>query len=132
MAYDLDKLATHAEQLGFRSDRASEGDLGIKIAENTVLRFMNLTDPTDTLIGFDGTPWHYHDALFLEANDGWYIELSEVELLSALRNGDVLIVELLVSGELKDRCVAHKLEPFHDLKHIEPDEEVRIRRLPQR
>lgn len=128
MAYDLDNLYRHAIELGFNAARTSADVLAVTLAPGVALEFMNLVDESDTLIGFEGTPWHTHDSLMLMVGQATYIELSEIELLSALKAGDAAIVEQFVKDKLSDRWIAHRLEPF-DIKYMEPGEEIRIRRL---
>ena len=128
MAFDLDHLQLHCSGLSLDTTRVSTNVLEVSLKLNLALVFMNLAEEHDTLIGFKGTPWHAHDSLILMVGEANYIELNECELLSALKEGDVVVVEQFYRNVLKDRWIAHKLEPF-DIQYIEPDEEIRIHRL---
>jgi hypothetical protein len=49
--------------------------------------------------------------------------------LSALKSGEVVIVEQFLNSTLEDRWMQHKLEPL-DLRYIAEGEELRVHRLP--
>lgn len=128
MPYDLDKLNRHCDALGFTATRESVDALKVTIWDGVTLAFLNLVEESDTLIGFEGTQWHTHGNMILMLDQANYVELSECELLTGIKDGDIVVVERFVDSQLEDRWVAHKLEPF-DIEYIEPGEELRIRRL---
>jgi hypothetical protein len=51
--------------------------------------------------------------------------------LIGLASGELLVVSRAVDGKLADRWIEHKKEPL-DLKHLKPNEELRVFRLPNR
>ena len=57
-----------------------------------------------------------------------WIELDELEILIALRSGELVVVSQFVHGTLRDRWLAHRDEPL-DVRYVEPGEELRVRRL---
>jgi len=82
------------------------------------------------LVGFEGTPWHSHDAVQFLAGESTWLQCDELEILIALRSGELVIVSQFVGGSLRDRWIAHRGEPL-DVRYIEPGEELRVRRLPE-
>lgn len=129
MYYDLDIIEEHCEELGFPSRRASSDSVNVQIREGVTLEFHNLRDTEDTLVGFSGTPFHFHGKATLNTGDSTYVELDELDVLKGIRSGEILIVEQHINGSLNDRWIAHKHEKI-DVKYIEPGEEMRIYRLP--
>ena len=130
MAFNFEKLQTHCADVGFDFDRTSPDSLTVSISASRLLTFANLIEESDTLIGFEGTPWHTHGSVSLLVSAARYVDMDEYDTLTAIRIGDVVIAERFMNGELVDRWLAHKLEPF-DLKYIEPSEELPIYRLPE-
>jgi len=125
---NLNALEELSRDFGFVTSRESDGVLKVLLAEGVVLVFQNLPNEQETLIGFDGTPWHTHGGVTLMLDKEHYLELDGGELLLAIHEGDVVIVEQLINGALEDRWVSHKAEPA-DIKYIQPGEELRFRRL---
>lgn len=129
MRYRLDELAGLAAELGFEARRVDINRLDI-VVNDAVLAFCNLIKDADSLVGFDGTPWHSHDLVqFMTGKNSW-IECDELEILIGLRSGELVVVTQFVDGVLRDRWLAHRDEPL-DLRYIEPGEELRARRLAQ-
>jgi hypothetical protein len=127
MAYRLDEILTLSDELGFTSKRIDDNRVEVEFDSDGTLVFLNMPEENDTLIGFDGTPWHGHDKLMLMTDEATYIELDELDILLAIKSGEVVILSRYVSGELTDRWLAHKDEKV-DLKYIEPNEEMRVKR----
>lgn len=127
MLFDLIKLKEHCSELDIDASLVSEVELEVSLNPDVVLGFVNLAEESDNLIGFKGTPWHCHDSLTLVVDDA-FLEFSACEIMSALKVGDLLIIDQLIDGKLKDRWIAHKREPF-DVEYIESGEEIRIHRL---
>lgn len=128
MRYRLDELAQLASQQGLEWRRVDDNRLDVRVATDAVLAFCNLVEQNDTLVGFDGTPWHSHGVVQFMTGDGTYIECDEFDILIGLGTGDLIIVTQYLGGELKDRWLAHKNEPL-DLQCIEPTEELRAIRI---
>ena len=89
------------------------------------------TAENDTLIGFDGTPWHSHGIVQFLAGDSTYIECDELEILVGLDTGELVIVSEYTAGQLSNRWLAHVREPL-EFDEIKPGEELRVYRLPDR
>lgn len=128
MAFDLDQLQSHCSELCLDAVRLSTDVLEVTLKADVVLEFRNFVDGSDTLIGFRDTPWHTHESLMLMVGKANYVELTECEIMTALKAGDVVIVEQFFKAKLHDRWIAHKIAPF-DIRYIESDEEIRIHRL---
>ena len=128
MHFRLNELATLAADLGLDAHRVEENRLNVRVAD-AVLAFCNLADE-GSLVGFDGTPWHYHDVAQFETGAGTYIDCSERDILIGLAAGELVIVSQLVAGELRDRWIGYIKEPL-DLTYMRRGEELRIQRLPE-
>jgi hypothetical protein len=128
MVYRLEELMALAAELGLESRRVDDNRVDVRV-HDAVLAFCNLPNEQDTLVGFDGTPWHSHGIVQFGTGDSTYIGCDELDILTGLRLGELLIVSRFVGGELQDRWIQHKNEPF-ELQYLEPSEEIRIVRLP--
>lgn len=131
MVYRLDALAKLARELGLASERVNADRLDVIIHDGCRLAFCNLPGEGDTLVGFDGTPWHSHGIVSFLAGSPQYVECDELDILIGLGSGDLLVVSQFIDGDLKDRWIEHRAEPF-DLKYVQPNEELRVFRLPVR
>ncbi len=128
--YRLNELAVLATELGFSSRRVDENRLNVTL-EDAVLEFFNMIEESDTLVGFRGTPWHYHGSVTFGTGDATYVDYDEFDLLIGLGLGELLIFSQFVDGVLRDRWIAHKSDTLDDARYLEPGEEVRIYRLKQ-
>ena len=128
MAYRLDDLAALAHELGLATKWEDADSLDVVVHEGCVLSFCNLEG--DTMMGFEGTPWHHHGVLSLETGDNTYIECDELDVLIGLGSGDLLIVSSIVNGEVRDRWISHREQDL-EVRHIASGEELRVFRLPE-
>ena len=128
MRYRLEELATIASGLGLHSIRVDEDRLDVVIHDSCRLAFCNLSAEADTLVGFDGTPWHSHGVVQFRTGNSTYAEYDELELLTGLGTGELLVVTRCVHEELQDRWITHCDEPL-DVRDMEPGEELRVLRL---
>jgi hypothetical protein len=131
MAYRLDELVTLAAELGLTSDRVDTDRLDVILFEGCRLAFCNLPEAPHTLVGFDGTPWHSHGIVQFLTGSPKYVDCDEIDILIGLGSGDLVVVSQFVDGKLRDRWIEHKKQPL-DLRHLEPNEEFRVFRLPDR
>src|SRR5690606_29372377 len=96
--------------------------------EGVVLTFINMVEDEDTLVGFDGTPWHSHGVMTFETGASTYTECDELEILVGLESGELLVLSEYLDGQLVDRSLIHRgVGP--DLSAMEPGEEVRLLRV---
>ena len=102
--------------------------IDVKIFEDCILSFLNLVDENDTLVGFDGTPWHSHGIVQFMTGSNTYIECDELGIIVGLVSGELLIVSQFLNSILTDRWIIHKDEPLAH-KYMEAGEELIIRRL---
>lgn len=130
MHYDLTKLTGFATTLGMEADLVCGDLLRVRFGQDVVLVFKNYTDSggCDCLMAFEGTPWHSHCRLGLAAGDDDYLELDEFQVLQGISDGDIVAAESLVDGEVRDRWL-HHVEGPEDLRCLEPNEELRFRKL---
>ena len=78
MSYRLDELAKLASEQGLEWRRVDDNRLDVTVATDAVLAFCNLVDENDTLVGFDGTPWHSHGVVQFMTGASTYIECDEL------------------------------------------------------
>lgn len=128
MRYRLEELAAFAAEMGLETRRIDDYRLDVVLSD-AVLAFCNLSKDADSLVGFDGTPWHSHNIVQFSTGEDTYIECDELDILIGLESGELVVVSQFVEGVLRDRWIAHRDEPL-DLKYIQPGEEMRVWRLP--
>lgn len=123
--YDLDMLEELARELRFVPLRVSIDELVVRISD-VRLRFQNLRTEEDTVAGFEGTADHWHDKLVLMMSEDQYTELNELDILKAIKYGDILISERYVNSQLVSRGLISRKQK-QDFRRMENGEEVRIR-----
>ena len=128
MEYRLDKIIELCSENGLQADKPDKNRVDVKISDDCVLSFLNLVAEKDTLVGFDGTPWHSHGIVQFMTGANTYIECDELDIIVGLVSGELLVVSQYVKSELTDRWIMHKDESL-DLKFIEPGEELKVFRL---
>jgi hypothetical protein len=128
MEYRLNKIAELCSENSLKTHIPGKNRIDVFIREDCVLSFLNLVDENDTLVGFDGTPWHSHGNVQFMTGSNTYIECDELEIIIGLVSGELLIVSRYLKSSLTDRWIMHKDEPL-DLKYIEAGEELKICRL---
>jgi hypothetical protein len=97
----------------------------VQLARGITLSFCNLVDADDTLVGFDGTAWHSHGAVGFCTTPGDFVEFDEIDIVIALRAGDLVVVTRIAAGSVADRWLHHKDEPL-DLRYLSAGEELRV------
>lgn len=127
MRYDLAFLHDFAVELGFRA-QTDDTSLLIDLGEGAVLSFVNAERDQDCLIGFVGSPWHFHGAIltFFDPR-GHYVELDHLALLEGLARGAVLICTRSMSDEVHDRWLTH-VEFNDEFRFLEATEHLLVRR----
>jgi hypothetical protein len=128
MEYRLNKIAKLCSEHGFKTDMPDKNRIDVIIREDCILSFLNLVDENDTLVGFDGTPWHSHGIVQFMTGSNTYLECDEFDIIIGLVSGELLIVSRYLKSILTDRWIMHKDEPL-GLKYIEAGEELKICRL---
>ena len=131
LKYRLDELAKLSADLGLVSRRVDADRLDVVIHDGCVLAFCNNIDDGDTLVGFEGTPWHSHGLVQFGTGDSTYVEYDELDILIALGNGDLVVVSEYSDGKLRNRELAHRQEPL-DLRYLKPGDEIRVFQVPGR
>lgn len=128
MRYRLDELAEIAGEFEWPTRRVDEHRLDVLLPGDCRLAFCNLVDDEDTLVGFDGTPWHAHGIVQFCIGGASYIDCDELDILIGLGSGELVVISEFLHGELRDRWIRHRLEPL-DLEQMEVGEELRVRCL---
>ena len=129
MRYDLDMIGDLCRELGLRTVARSSNEVAVELEEGVVLRFVNGEREEDSLVGFEGGEWHYHDDFMCSDRHGFHIELGYMDVLTGLADGEVLLCEQWVRGELRERSLVHR-DYVDEFRYMEEDEEIRIRRVP--
>ena len=129
MRYNLDMIRDLCRELGLRTMARPSNEVAVELEEGVILLFVNAEREEDSLIGFEGGEWHYHDDLMCSDRHGFHIELGYLDVLTGLGDGEVLLCEQWVRGELRERSLVHR-DYVDEFRYIEEDEEIRIRRIP--
>ena len=128
MEYRLSKIAELCSEHGLQTSMPDKNRIDVKIRDNCILSFLNLVEENDTVVAFDGTPWHSHGIVQFMAGSNTYIDCDELDIIIGLVSGELIIVSRFLQSKLVDRWIMHKNEPL-DLKYIESGEELNICRL---
>lgn len=128
MSFDIEALEAACAARNLDFDRISPDEIEINLERDSVLFFANLIEEGDTMVGFKNFPWHSHDNLVLMTGENMSAEFSEVEVVSLLASGVLVVVSQWIDGELRDRWLAHR-DAGLDLKHLDLNEELRVKRM---
>ena len=129
MRYDLDMIKDLCSDLGLQSTARSSDEVAVELDEGVVLIFINAVREEDSLVGFEGGEWHYHDDLMCSDRHGFHVELEYLDVLTGLADGTVLICEQWVHGELRERSLVHRVY-VDEFRYMQDGEEIRVRRAP--
>lgn len=124
MRYELDLILQLCHELGLPAlltDERAEITLGHGVA----LWFQNAERDEDCLVGFEDTPWHTHDYLLFSDAKGYYVELDYLDIVTGLKDGQILICEQWQDGALRDRWLIHR-DFNNEFKYMREGEELRI------
>ncbi len=131
MRYELDLIHELCQEIGLPSRIAAQQCVEVDVGDGAVLCFRNAGKDDDCLIGFLGTPWHTHDNLMFADARGHYVELNYLDLVTALKEGRVLVSERHVDGRLIDRWLIHS--EFNDeFRYLQEGEQIVVRRATSR
>jgi hypothetical protein len=127
MRYDLDLIYELCQEIGLpaRLDPSKQG-VEIDVGQDAVLCFQNLEED-DCMIGFLDTPWHAHDNLIFYGRHGYSTEMEYFDLPVALKDGRVLICEMVANDRVVDRWLIH-CEHNDEFEHLEEGEKIVVRR----
>lgn len=128
MRYDLTLIYELCGELGLSARYHDEQCVEIDLGPSGLLCFQNAENDKDCLIGFRGTEWHTHDDLMFVDGRGNYVELNYMDLLTGLVDGQVLVCERLLKGELLDRWLIHR-DYSDEFKYMDPGEQIAVRRV---
>src|SRR5438445_11085999 len=107
MRYDFPLIQDFCRESGLRSSVVSNELLEIDLGEDAVLCFQNAVSDEDCAFGFKGTPSHTHDDLMFADGRGNFIEMNYLDVLSALKEGKVLVAERWQARQITDRWLVH-------------------------
>lgn len=128
MRYELDLIHELCQELGFHSWIRSSERLEIKLEKEIFLVFQNAERDEDCLVCFDGTPWHTHNNFIFADSRGYNAEMNYLDVVTALKDGLVLLCESWHVGQLTDRWLIHR-DYNDELRYIDKGEEIRVRRM---
>lgn len=125
MHYELPLIKELCAEIGLKASTRDENEVVIELDRDIVLCIKNLDDD-DCLIGFEGTPWHFHDDIQFTDGRGYYTEVSYLDLVTEISLGKVLVCELWESENLKDRYLIHS--GYNDeFKYMQPNEKIIVK-----
>ena len=128
--YDLASVEATCLDQGLPYRRVSDSEIEVTVGPHMKFIIANTENNTDTYLGFLDVPSHSHGRLTLMTGESTYVEYDPSEVLLNLVSGNVVVVTRYLKGRLHDRWLAHRDEKL-DLQHIEPEEEIRIYRIPE-
>jgi hypothetical protein len=128
MIYDLPLITELCKELGYEKVESRPDTVEVELYKNATLVFQNINNCTDSLMCFSGTPWHTHGDIMFSGKEGRYIEMNYLDVLSGVKEGKVLVCELLNNEVLKDRYLVHK-DLVDEFKYMEPGDEIRVRKI---
>jgi len=128
MRYDFDMITELCRELGLQAVARSASEVAIELEKGVALVFVNAEREEDSLVGFDGGEWHYHDDLMCSDRHGFHIELGYLDVLTGLADGSVLLCEEWVHGALRERLLVHR-DYVDEFRYMQEGEEIRIRRV---
>ena len=125
--YDFDLIKSFLEDYGIKVE-IHEEVLTAHLTADICMNFYNESNPNDVRCDF-GSEWHCHSDFYFFGEE-YHIELSYLDFLEELVNGNILICSEYVDGKLED------IEPDHieyfdksDFKYLGNNKELRIKRL---
>jgi hypothetical protein len=127
MRYDLALVRQLCREIGLIVQRDADHRVEVDLGHGAILCFQNAEREEDCAIGFLGMPWHAHDNIMFADAHGNYIELDYLNLLTALKEGRVLVCELEKKGRTVDIWPVHS-EYNDELKYLEEGERIIVRR----
>jgi len=128
MKYRLDEIVALCSEHGLKTCRVDQGRVDVVFRDDCALCFCNLVEEDDTLVGFEGTPWHSHGITIFMTGDATYIECDELDIVIGLVSGVLLVVSQFVNGTLVDRWITHEDEKL-EVKYMESGEELVVQRM---
>ena len=128
MEYRLKDIIERCAEYGLQTQQPDDNRVDIYIRDDCVLSFINLVTEKDTLVGFDGTPWHSHGIVQFMTSSNTYIECDELSIIDGLVRGELLIVSQYKRSNLVDRWIVHKNEKLI-LTSVEPGETLAVYRM---
>lgn len=125
MRYDIKLAHDYCSESGLSAVIRDGDRLDVTLADDVVLCLLNNDDDENCLIGFEDTPWHFHNNLVCGDGQGYSIELDYLDVLQGRTDGTVLICEVRSDDRLTDRYLVHK--KYNDeFGYMKPGEEFRI------
>ena len=128
MIYDLPLIAELCNELGYEKVESSPNAVEVELFKDVTLAFQNIDNCTDSLMGFLGTSWHNHGDIVFSGQEGRYIEMTYLDVVSGIKEGKVLVCELHNNEVLKNRYLVHK-DLVDEFKYMEPGDEIRVRKI---
>jgi hypothetical protein len=131
MRYDLELIHQLCQEIGFSSVVESKELIKIQLSSAMVLCFQNSEKEEDCLVCFEGAPWHTHDDIIFSNAQGMFTELSYLDIISGLDDGQILVCERLLQTKVMDRWLIHR--DYNDInnefKYMAAGEELKVIRV---
>lgn len=128
MQYDLELIADLCREVGFPVLPSPENSVRVDLGSSVCLEFVNWPDKDDCLLGFPDTGWHTHDDLLLVTRDHCERSFDQMDVITGLANGKLLICEKRSNGTIEDReLVLPDIDVSEELEFNQKIE-IRVRR----
>jgi len=125
MLYELPLVKELCDEVGLKASIRDGDEVAIELDKITVLCVKNI-DIDDCLIGFEGTPWHFHDDIQFSDSRGYYTDVTYLDLITEIAKGKILVCERWENEKLKDRYLIHS-EYNDEFKYMQPNEKLIIK-----
>ncbi len=97
----------------------------VMLEEDIYLFFENIEED-DCIIGFEGTPWHFHGDIQFCDGRGYYLDVNYIDIITEIINGTILVCENWMNDKLEDRYLIHN-ELNDEFKYMRPTEKIIIK-----
>ncbi|MBC3767465.1 hypothetical protein [Neptunicella marina] len=125
MHCDLPAIKELCDELGINTS-IHDGKLVKVMLENDVFLCFENIEEGDCLIGFEGTPWHFHGDIQFCDGRGYYLDVNYLDVITEITKGKILVCELWENEKLEDRYLIHN-EYNDEFKYMQPNEKIVVK-----
>ena len=127
MRYDINVIHELCGEIGLSSRMEGDERVEIDLGLGAVLCFLNDEKDDDCLMGFLDVPWHTHGGMMFADAQGYFVELEYLDVVIGLKDGHVLVCELIVNDRVVDRWLTH-YKCNDEFGYMEVGERIVVRR----
>ncbi len=125
MLYELPLIKELCDEIGLKATMRNGNEVAIELDSDIVLCAKNI-DGDNCLMGFEGTPSHFHGDIQFVDSRGYYTDVSYLDLITGIVEGKVLVCERWQKESLKDRYFIHS-EYNDEFKYMQPGEKFVVK-----